>query len=192
MKAEQYPTMGRVMNLKEIGSVSSTVTITAWAVVVLIVLLVTATCCKCCTPCATIGTAVWDLLKCFFGGLWSLCKCLVGKRKSEPKGVIDNKRKLVEKPSMRKRLRKRDMKAGMDKPACASKASMDTVSVNLDDIERVLDWSVRYEKDRVMITTVLDGLELYFNPCSGKVEDVTGRRHLVCVLRCIIFLRLES
>ena len=58
---------------------------------------------------------------------------------------------------------------------------MDTVCVNFDDIERVLDWSVRYEKDRVMITTVLDGLELYFNPCSGKVEDVTGRRHLVCV-----------
>ena len=49
-------------------------------------------------------------------------------------------------------------------------------SVSLDDIERVLDWSVRYEKDRVMITTVLHGLELYFNPCSGRVEDVTGRQ----------------
>ena len=58
---------------------------------------------------------------------------------------------------------------------------MDTLSESLDDIERVLDWSVRYEKDRVLITTVLNGLELYFNPCSGKVEDVTGRRHLVCV-----------
>ena len=32
-----------------------------------------------------------------------------------------------------------------------------------------------------MITTMLNGVELYFNPCSGKVEDVTGRRHLVCV-----------
>ena len=71
---------------------------------------------------------------------------------------------------------------GLDKSVSASKASMDTVSENLDDIERVLDWSVRYEKDRVMITAVLDGLELYFNPCSGKVEDVTGRRHLVCIL----------
>ena len=58
---------------------------------------------------------------------------------------------------------------------------MDTVCVNFDDIERVLDWSVRYEKDRVMITTVLNSLELYFNPCSGTVEDVTERRHLVCV-----------
>ena len=47
-------------------------------------------------------------------------------------------------------------------------------SVSLDDIERVLDWSVRYEKDRVMITTVLDGLELCFNLCSGRVEGVTG------------------
>ena len=58
---------------------------------------------------------------------------------------------------------------------------MDTVCVNFDDIERVLDWSVRYEKDRVMITTMLDSLELHFNPCSGKVEDVNGRRHLVCL-----------
>ena len=58
---------------------------------------------------------------------------------------------------------------------------MDTVSENLDDIERVLDWSVKYEKDRVMITAWLNGVELYFNPCSGKVEDDTGRRHLVCV-----------
>ena len=33
----------------------------------------------------------------------------------------------------------------------------------------------------MLITTVLNGLDLYFNPCSGKVEDVTGRRHLVCV-----------
>ena len=57
------------VSLKEIGSVSSTVTITAWTVVVLIVFLVTATCCKCCSPCAIVGTAVWDLLKCLFGGL---------------------------------------------------------------------------------------------------------------------------
>ena len=161
--------------------VSSTVTITAWTVAVLIVLLVTATCCKCCAPCKTIGTAIWDLLKCFFGGLWSLCKCLVGLRKSEPTEVKENKKKIVEKPSMGKRFRRGDLKTGTDKSASTSKASMDTVSVNLDDIERVLDWSVRYEKDRVMITTVLDGLELYFNPCSGKVEDVTGRIHLVCV-----------
>ena len=82
---------------------------------------------------------------------------------------------------MRKRFRRVNPRMGLDKSVSASKASMDTVSENLDDIERVLDWSVRYEKDRVMITAVLDGLELYFNPCSGKVEDVTGRRHLVCV-----------
>ena len=53
----------------------------------------------------------------------------------------------------------------MNKSASTSKASMDTVSVGLDDIERVIDWSVRYEKDKVRITAVLDGLELYFNPC---------------------------
>ena len=58
---------------------------------------------------------------------------------------------------------------------------MDTVSVGLDDIKRLLDWSVRYEKDKVMITTVLDGLELYFNPCTGRVEDGAGKRHLVSV-----------
>ena len=127
------------VNLKEIGSVSSTVTITAWTVAVLIVLLVTATCCKCCSPSTTIGTAIWDLLKCFFGGLWSLCKCLGGLRKSEPKEVKENKRKLVERPSMRKRFRRGDLKTNMDKSASVSKASMDTVSVNLDDIERVLD-----------------------------------------------------
>ena len=45
----------------------------------------------------------------------------------------------------------------------------------------MLDWSVRHEKDRVMIMKVLDGLELYFNPCLGRVEDVTGKRHLVSV-----------
>ena len=82
---------------------------------------------------------------------------------------------------MRKRFRRGGLKPDMDKSARTSKASMDTVSVDLDDIERVLDWSVRYEKDRVMITTTLDGLELHFNPYSGKVEDVNGRRNLVCV-----------
>ena len=97
------------VNLKEIGSVSSTVTITAWTVAVLIVLLVSATCCKCCAPCKTIGTAIWDLLKCFFGGLWSLCKCLVGLNKSEPTEVKENKRKLVEKPSMQKRFCRGDL-----------------------------------------------------------------------------------
>ena len=82
---------------------------------------------------------------------------------------------------MRKRFRRGNRRMGLDESVSASKASMDTVSESLDDIERVLDWSVKYEKDRVLITTVLNGLELYFNPCSGKVEDVTGRRHLVCV-----------
>ena len=70
---------------------------------------------------------------------------------------------------------------GLDESVSASKASVDTVSENLDDIERVLNWTVRYEKDRVMITAVLNGVELHFNPYSGKVEDVTGKRHLVCV-----------
>ena len=32
-----------------------------------------------------------------------------------------------------------------------------------------------------MIASVLDGQEVYFNPCSGKVEDSTGRRYLVSV-----------
>ena len=73
------------------------------------------------------------------------------------------------------------LKASMNKSASVSKASMDTVSVSMDDIEQVLDWSVRYEKDKVMITTVLDGMELYFNPCMGRVEDGTGKRHLVSV-----------
>ena len=122
-----------------------------------------------------------DSLKCLFGGMWSLCKCLVGLKKSKPSEMKENKRKRVEPPSMRKRFRRGNPRTGLDKSASTSKASMDTVSENLDDIERVLDWSVRYEKDRVMITAVLDGLELYFNSCSGKVEDVTGRRHLVCV-----------
>ena len=80
---------------------------------------------------------------------------------------------------MRKRFRREDSTVRMNKSASASKASMDTVSVSLDDIERVLDWSVRYEKDKVMITAVLDGLELYFNPYSGKIEDAAGYRHLV-------------
>ena len=93
----------------------------------------------------------------------------------------ENKRKLVERPRMRKRFRREDSKASMNKSASASKASMDTVSVGLDDIEQVLGWSVRYEKDKVVIATVLDGLELYFNPCTGREEDVTGMRHLVSV-----------
>ena len=156
-------------------------TITAQTVVVLIVLLETATCCKCCSPCAPVGTAVWDMLKCIFGGLWSLCKCLVGRRDSEPKKVKENKRKLDERPRMRKRLRKEDSKVSLNKSASASKASRDTVSVGLDDIERVLDWSVGYEKDKVMIASVLDGMEVYFNPCSGKVEDSNGRKYLVSV-----------
>ena len=102
-------------------------------------------------------------------------------RDSEPKKVNKNKRKLAERPRMRKRFRREDSKVSLDKSASASKASIDTVSVGLDDIQRVLDWSVRYEKDKVVIATVLDGVELYFNPCTGRVEDVTGKRHLVSV-----------
>ena len=99
----------------------------------------------------------WDLLKCLFRGLWTLCKCLVGMRESEPKKVKENKRKLDERLRIRKRFRREDSKASLDKSAFASKANMDTVCVGLDDIERVLDWSVRYEKDKVMIASVLDG-----------------------------------
>jgi hypothetical protein len=128
-----------------------------------------------------VATAVWDLLKCLFGGLWSLGKCLFRRRESQPSEVKQNKRKLVEQPSVRKRFRKGHRNMKLDESVSASKASMDTVSESLDDIERVLDWSVRYENDRVMITTVLNGVELCFNPCSGKVEDVMGKRHLVCV-----------
>ena len=102
-------------------------------------------------------------------------------RDSETKDAKENKRKLVERPRMRKRFHREDYKTSMNKSASTSKASMDIVSVGLDDIERVLDWSVRYEKDKVMITTVLDGLELYFNPCTGRVEDGAGKRHLVSV-----------
>ena len=91
----------------------------------------------------------------------------------------ESKRKLVEKPSMRKRFRREGSRMNMNKSASTSKASMDTVSVGLDEIVRVLDWSVRYEKDKVMIMTVLDGLELYFNPYLGKVLDAAGKRHLV-------------
>ena len=43
----------------------------------------------------------------------------------------------------------------------------------------MLDWSVRYEKDKVIISMVLDSMELYFNPCTGRVDDVTVKRHLV-------------
>ena len=147
----------------------------------LIVMLMVAACCKCCAPCQTIGTAVWDLLKCLFGGMWSLCQCLIWQNKSQPSAVTDNKRKRVEQPSTQKRFRRKRGRMELDESVNASKASMDTVSENLDDIERVLDWSVRYEKDRVMITSMLNGVELYFNPCSGRVEDAMGRRHLVCV-----------
>ena len=113
--------------------------------------------------------------------MWSLCKYLVGLRDSEQKDAKENKRKLVERPRMRKRFRREEYKASMDKSASTSKASVDTVSVGLDDIEQVLDWSVRYEKDKVMIASVLDGMEVYFNPCSGKVEDSNGRKYLVSV-----------
>ena len=64
--------------------------------------------------------------------------------------------KNFERPQMRKRFRWGDLKGSLDKSASVSKASLDTVSVGLDDIERVLEWSVRYEKDKVMITAVLD------------------------------------
>ena len=169
------------VSLKEIGGVSTTMTITAWTVMVLIVLLVIATCCKCCSPCATVGTAVWDMLKCVFGGLWKLYKFLVGVKEGEPKELRESKQKFSEQPRMRKQFCREESKMSLNKSASVSKASMDTVSVGLDDIERVLDWSVRYEKDKVMIASVLDGMEVYFNPCSGIVEDSIGRRYLVSV-----------
>ena len=81
------------------------------------------------------------------------------RKGSEAKVVKETKRKLVEAPSMRKKFRREGSRMKLNKSASASKASMDTVSVGLDDIERVLEWSVRYERDKV-----LDGLELYFNP----------------------------
>ena len=78
----------------------------------------------------------------------------------------------VSKPNMRKRFHRDESKASLEKSANVSKASMDTVSVGIDDIERVLDWSVKYEKDKVAITSVLDGVEVLFNPCTlySRVE----------------------
>ena len=44
-----------------------------------------------------------------------------------------------ERPQMRKRIRRGDLKGSLDKSASVSKASLDKVSVGLDDIERVLE-----------------------------------------------------
>ena len=52
----------------------------------------------------------------------------------------------------------------MDKSASASRASMDTVSIGLDEIERVVDWRVMYDKERVMIVATIDGIDVVFNP----------------------------
>ena len=79
--------------------------------------------------------AVWDSLKCIIGGLWSLCKWLVSKTGSEPKVEKETKRKLVEAPSIRKKFRREGSRMKLDKSASASKASMDTVSVGLDDVD---------------------------------------------------------
>ena len=65
-------------------------------------------------------------------------------RELEPKEFKDNKWKCSNEPKMRKRFHKDESKASLSKSVSVSKASMDTVSVGLDDIERVLDWSVRY------------------------------------------------
>ena len=47
----------------------------------------------------------------------------------------ETKRKLVEPPSMRKKFRREGSRMELNKSASASKASVDTVSVGLDDIE---------------------------------------------------------
>ena len=67
---------------------------------------ITAACCKCCSPCAAVEMAIWDLVKCLFGGLWSLCKWLIGRRDSEPQMARETNRKLAEAPSMRKKFRR--------------------------------------------------------------------------------------
>ena len=88
-----------------------------------------------------------------------------------------NKRKFVDKPGMRKKLRKGKSSMSMDKSASSSRASMDTDG--LDDIEQVVDWSVLYDRDKVMIMSKIDGIDVIFNPYNGKVEDKDGKRYLV-------------
>ena len=68
-----------------------------------------------------------------------MCKCLIRRRESQPSEVKQNKRKLVEQPSVRKRFRKGHRNMGLSESVSASKASVDTVSESLDDIERELD-----------------------------------------------------
>ena len=89
------------------------------------------------------------------------------------------KRKWADQPDRRKKLRKDRQSMSMDKSASASRASMDTVSIGLDEIERVVDWKVIYDKERVMIVSTIDGIDVVFNPYNGKVEDRDGKRHLV-------------
>ena len=79
------------------------------------------------------------MLKCIFGGLWSLCRWLVGRKGSKPKVAKETKRKLVEVPSMRKKFCREGSRMKLKKSASFSKASKDTVSVGFDDIERVLE-----------------------------------------------------
>ena len=171
------------VNFNEIGSVSSTVTITAWCMAILVLILVVATCCKCCAPCTAVGKGIWLMLKCFFGGIWKLCKCMTKKRKKVEEVVETRpnppKRKWADQPDRRKKLRKDRRSMSMDKSASASRASMDTVSIGLDNIERVVNWKVLYDKERVMIVSTVDGIYVTFNPCNGKVEDRDGRRYLV-------------
>ena len=40
------------VDFEDIGGISSTESITAWAVATLVMLLLVAACCKCCSPCA--------------------------------------------------------------------------------------------------------------------------------------------
>ena len=70
------------------------------------------------------------------------------------------KRKWADKPDRRKKLRKDRQSMRMDKSASASRASMDTVSIGLDEIERVVDWKVVYDKERVMIVSTIDGRDV--------------------------------
>ena len=54
------------------------------------------------------------------------------------------KQKWADQPDRRQKLRRDRQSMSTDKSASASRASMDTVSIGLDEIERVVDWKVIY------------------------------------------------
>jgi len=153
------------ITLEKPDAMSTTLTIVAWAVV-LLALIVSITCCyMCCAPCKTCIDAGCSATSCIFSGLYKVICCLkkAAKQKHEDN---ESELDLTEKSASRSTI------FSLQKTR-TRRHSTSTAATELES-EDAIYWRTQVKKDRVVLYASLPSGNIFYNLATGKVENADG------------------